>query len=91
MQMTWTSSTLFCMMLVFRKFCLLGSKTQARNTSEKDHFVKIIARHILLDRPRYLLEELIDGLRTLGVYEKIKENPKEFACLCRVCAVTTNH
>lgn len=69
----------------------LGSKTQARNTSEKDHFVNIIARHVLLDRPRYLLEELIDGLRTLGVYEKIKENPKEFACLCRVCAVTTNH
>ena len=62
----------------------LGSKTQAKNTSEKDHFVNIIARHVLLHRPRYLLEEFINGLRTLGVYEKIKENPKEFAkCLCR--------
>ena len=62
----------------------LGSKTQATNTGEKDHFVKIIARHVLLDSSRYLLEELINGLRTLGVYDKIKENPKEFAkCLCR--------
>lgn len=50
----------------------LGSKTQAENTGEKDRFVKIIARHVLLDSTRYLLEELIDGLRT------------EFAkCLCR--------
>ena len=62
----------------------LGSKTQAKTTSEKDHFVNMIARHVLLDRPRYLLEEFINGLRTLGVYEKIKENPEEFAkCLCR--------
>ena len=62
----------------------LGSKTQATNTGEKDHFINIIARYVLLDRVRYLLEELIDGLRTLGVLEKIKENPREFAkCLCR--------
>ena len=62
----------------------LGSKTQAENTGEKDRFVKIIARHVLLDSTRYLLEELIDGLRTLGVYDKIKENTQEFAkCLCR--------
>ena len=62
----------------------LGSKTQATNTGEKDHFVKIISRHVLLDSSRYLLEELINGLCALGVYEKIKENPKEFAkCLCR--------
>lgn len=31
----------------------------------------------------YFLEELIDGLCILGVYEKIKENFKEFLkCLC---------
>ena len=51
----------------------LGSKTQAENTGEKDRFVKIIARHVLLDSTRYLLEELIDGLRTLGVYDKINK------------------
>ena len=62
---------------------MLGSKTQAENTGEKYHFVKIIARHVLLDSTHYLLQELIDGLRTLGVYGKIKENPQEFAkCLC---------
>ena len=62
----------------------LGSKTKATSTDEKDHFIKIIARHFLLDRVRYLLEDLIDGLRTLGVLDKIKENPKEFEkCLCR--------
>lgn len=58
--------------------------TQAENTGEKDHFIKIIARHVLLDSTCHLLEELIDGLRTLGVYDKIKENPQAFAkCLCR--------
>ena len=62
----------------------LGSKTKATSTDEKDHFIKIIARHVLLDRVRYLLEDLIDGLRTLGVLDKIKENPREFEkCLCR--------
>ena len=62
----------------------IGSKTKAADTSERGHFVSTIARHVLLDSTRYLLEDLINGLRALGVYDKIQENPNEFTkCLCR--------
>ena len=58
---------------------------QARGVEDKHRFVKIITCHVLLDSTRYLPEEFKDGLRTLGVVDKIQEFSYQFTqCLCHV-------
>ena len=61
----------------------LGSKTQATNTGEKDHFVKIIARHVLLDSS-IPFGGADKWFAYIGGVRQNKRKPKEFAkCLCR--------
>lgn len=62
-----------------------GCVPQARRVEDKYRLVKNIARHVLLDNTRHLLDDFMDGLRTLGVLEAVQENPSQFSeCLCHV-------
>lgn len=56
-----------------------GHALQAQSLNAKDKFVDVITQHVLVDSTRYLLEELKEGLAVMGVLQKIKEHPLQFA------------
>lgn len=46
--------------------------------SDKAKFAKILQRHILYDSVMYLIDELKQGLQTLGVLESMRQHPDQF-------------
>ena len=55
-----------------------GASTFPLSLEEKEWYVKIILRHLLVDSTTYLLEDFKGGLQTLGVLEAIKNHPERF-------------
>ena len=55
-----------------------GHSSYVRCVEEKDQLCRIITKHILVDGPRSLIEELKDGLETLGILDKIIKFPEQF-------------
>lgn len=39
---------------------------------------KLLVQHIVIDSVEYLINEVKEGLKTLGVLEAIKQNPEKF-------------
>lgn len=46
--------------------------------SAKTQLVEMIAKYIVIDRPRSALEQFKDGLNTLGILQLMQSHPKEF-------------
>ncbi len=55
-----------------------GHSNYVRSADEKERLCRIITSHILVDGPRSLIEELKDGLQTLGILGKIIQYPEQF-------------
>ena len=55
-----------------------GHTLQASNIEEKQKFVQAIAKYVLVDHTRCLLEELLDGLKVMGVLAAIQRHPERF-------------
>jgi hypothetical protein len=55
-----------------------GHASYASRVEEKERILKIITKHILIDAPRSLIEELKDGLQTLGILDSIIQYPEQF-------------
>ena len=55
-----------------------GHSSFVKCVEEKERLLKIITNHILVDNPRSLIEELKDGLETLGILDKIIQFPEQF-------------
>lgn len=55
-----------------------GESTYIGSLEHKSRFISIIKRHVLIDAPRSLIEELKNGLKTLGVLDKILAYPEQF-------------
>ena len=61
-----------------------GHLLQASSIDEKSKFVTAITNYMLVDSTRYLLEELIDGLKVMGVLDAIRLHPQQFReVLCK--------
>ncbi|XP_078361567.1 G2/M phase-specific E3 ubiquitin-protein ligase-like [Oculina patagonica] len=55
-----------------------GATTFVKSIDEKEWYVRIILRHLLVDSTSYLLEDFKKGLQTLGVLEAVKRHPERF-------------
>ena len=61
-----------------------GHSLQASCLEEKSKFVRAIVNYVLVDSTRYLLEELIDGFKVMGVLDTIRQHPEQFReVLCK--------
>ena len=46
--------------------------------SDKDRMCKLLVQHIVIDSVEYLVNEVKEGLKTLGVLEAIQQHPEKF-------------
>ena len=55
--------------------------TFAPRFTEKEKLLKMIAKYIVIDKPRSALEQFKEGLNTLGILELMQAYPVEFESL----------
>lgn len=55
-----------------------GETTYNTSLQDKGRLIDIITRHVLIDAPRSLIEEIKNGLKTLGVLDNIVKYPEKF-------------
>ena len=55
--------------------------TSVPRFAEKEQLLKMIAKYIVIDKPRSALEQFKEGLNTLGILELMQAYPVEFESL----------
>ena len=55
-----------------------GASSIPTSVDDKDMFVRVIARHILIDSTRSLFEDFKNGLNTLNVLESVQRYPEQY-------------
>ncbi|CAB4045967.1 Hypothetical predicted protein, partial [Paramuricea clavata] len=55
-----------------------GSLPSASSVSEKHRICDLLVRHILIDSVQFLINDMREGLETLGVLQAIQRNPEKF-------------
>lgn len=55
-----------------------GALPYAKSLAEKNKMVQTVTQHVLLDSVKFLIDELKEGLDTLGVLGCIKKYPMQF-------------
>ena len=54
----------------------LGISQQPSTLSDRDCIVQFFAKHFTVVRVKAQLDQMIDGLKALGIYDLIKANPR---------------
>ena len=54
----------------------LGITQQPSTLSDRDFIVQFFAKHFTVVRVKAQLDQMIDGLKGLGIYDLIKANPR---------------
>ena len=55
-----------------------GALPSASSVSEKHRICDLLVRHILIDSVQFLINDMREGLETLGVLQAIQRNPEKF-------------